>query len=177
MEFQMTPIAGCHVIVPTLRTDERGFFARVWCQAELATQNIPTVIHQCNISATRLRGTVRGLHYQLSPHAEQKIIRCTQGSIFDVCADMRPDSPTYGRWFGRELTAANHAMLVIPEGCAHGFQTLEDETEIFYMVSAAYAPDAERGIRYDDPTLAIDWPLPVTDLSHKDAALPFLQNR
>lgn len=170
MIFEETTVPGAFSIVPEKRGDDRGFFARVWCAREFEEHGLNPRQVQTNISFNRDKGTLRGLHYQLAPHAETKLVRCTRGAIFDVVVDLRPDSPTYRNWFGLRLSAEDHNMLLVPEGCAHGFQTLTDAAEVTYQVSAYYAPDAERGARYDDPAFTIDWPLPVTSISPKDAA-------
>jgi len=174
MIFEPTAVDGAFVIRPEPREDHRGFFARMFCEETWKEKGLNPVVRQCNASLTKKKGSVRGLHYQNAPHAEVKLVRCTQGKIFDVCVDIRPNSPTYKKWVGAELTADNHAMLYIPEGCAHGFQTLEDDSEVFYMVSAAYNKEAEGGVLFSDPSIGIQWPLPVSDMSEKDAALPTL---
>jgi dTDP-4-dehydrorhamnose 3,5-epimerase len=158
MGFRELELAGAFLIEPGRRTDERGFFARTWCRDEFAGQGIRCDWVQCNISFNRRRGTLRGLHYQAEPWAEAKLIRCTMGAVFDVIVDLRPRSPTYGRWAVVELTAANRGMLFVPDGFAHGFQTLDDDTELFYQMSQRYHPEAARGVRWDDPRLAIPWP-------------------
>lgn len=175
MKFEKTGVAGAYRIVPEKREDSRGFFARVWCAREFEEQGLTPRLVQTNISFNRRKGTLRGLHYQVAPHEEAKLVRCTQGAIFDVVVDLRPQSSTYLKWFGAELSAGGHDMLLIPEGCAHGFQTLTDGAEITYQVSAYYAPEAERGARYDDPAFGIEWPLPVSEISPKDAGWePFM---
>jgi dTDP-4-dehydrorhamnose 3,5-epimerase len=158
MRFQELELAGAFRIEPEPKADERGFFARTWCRDEFAIRGICCEWVQCNISFNRRRGTLRGLHYQAEPWAEAKLIRCTMGAVFDVVVDLRPASPTHGRWAAVELTAANRRMLFVPEGFAHGFQTLADETELFYQMSQQYRPEAARGVRWDDPGLAIPWP-------------------
>lgn len=167
-------IEGAFLITPEPKEDPRGFFARLYCREIWEEHGLDPTIAQCNASLTYDKGTIRGLHYQLPPHEETKTIRCTKGRIFDVVADRRTGSRTYGQWAGRELTAENHTMLYVPKGCAHGFQTLEDDTEIFYLVSTPFNKEADRGIRYDDPTFSIAWPLPAMGLSEKDLHLPFL---
>lgn len=175
MIFTETRLPGAHVIDPQLRHDERGFFGRVWCRHEFAAHGLNPVLVQANISYNRKRGTLRGLHYQVPPHAEAKLIRCTRGAILDVIVDLRPDSATAGEWIGVELTADTRRMLYVPEGFAHGFQTLEDDTEVTYQVSEFYTPGAERGVRYDDPGLGVTWPLEVTAISEKDRTWPPLR--
>src|SRR5262249_12099237 len=147
---------------------------RSWSRADMARLGLSERLEQCSVSWNTRRGTLRGLHWQDPPHAEEKIVRCTRGAIFDVIVDLRRDSPTFGRWCGAELTADNRVSLYIPTGCAHGFQTLEDGCEVFYLVSAPYAPASARGIRWDDPALGIAWPLRPTAISPHDAALPRL---
>ena len=175
MIFDETKLAGAKIIDLELRGDERGFFARSWCQREFEEQGLNTGLAQANISMSRSRGTLRGMHYQVAPHAETKLVRCTRGAIFDVIVDLRDDSPTYGEWLGFELTAANAQMLYVPEGFAHGFETLEDDTEVAYHVTEFYTPGAERGLRYDDPAIGIVWPLAVQVVSPKDAAWPLIE--
>lgn len=165
---------GAYLVTLEKREDERGFFARSWCRREFGSLNLNTNLVQCNISYSKCRGTLRGMHYQLAPHSECKLIRCVRGAIYDVIIDLRPQSPTFHKWFGVELTAANYRMLYVPEGVAHGFQTLTDDTEVFYQVSEFYQPEAERGIRWNDPKIGIDWPLPVQSISEKDKNYPLL---
>lgn len=172
MRFTPTELKDAYVIDIEQRADERGFFARTWCQNEFAQHGLVATIAQANMSYNHKRGTLRGMHFQRAPHAEVKIIRCTRGAIYDVIIDLRPDSPTYKRWIGVELTARNYRMLYVPEGFGHGFQTLEDETEVAYNVSQFYTPGAEGGVRYNDPAFGIAWPLPVSVISEKDAAWP-----
>jgi len=155
------------------REDERGFFARTFCQRESLEHGLETSFVQANVSMTRCRGTIRGLHYQVAPSEEAKLVRCTRGAVWDVVLDLRPDSPTRRRWFGVELTADNHRQLYVPKGCAHGYQTLADDTELFYLVSVFYSPSDERGIRWNDPAFAIDWPVrDGVELSPKDRSWP-----
>jgi dTDP-4-dehydrorhamnose 3,5-epimerase len=172
MEFSETPLTGAYIVRLKRIEDNRGFFARGFCQAEFAAQGLAATMVQLNVGVSTSKGTVRGMHYQETPHAEAKLIRCTRGALFDVIVDLRPESPTRGQWFGIELTAANALMLYAPEGCAHGYQTLSDDTEMYYMTSRAYAPSAARGVRYNDPAFAIVWPLPVTVISDADANWP-----
>ncbi len=169
MKFTETKLKGGFVIDIQKIEDDRGFFARGWCKNEFEEHGISSNLAQANLSFNRFKGTLRGLHYQASPHEEAKLVRCTKGGIFDVMVDLRKDSPTYGNWVGEELTAENHRMLLVPEGFAHGFQTLEDDTEVFYQVSEFYTPNAEQGARYDDPAFSIQWPLDVSVISDKDA--------
>ena len=174
MIFAETPLAGAFVIDVEPREDERGFFARAWCRDEFAEQGLSTDVVQCNVSFNHHQGTLRGMHYQVAPHAEVKLVRCTRGAIYDVIVDLRPDSPTHTRWLGVELTAENRRALYIPEGFAHGYQTLADGTETFYQVSAFWAPEAERGVRWDDPAFGIAWPDPPGErvISERDATYP-----
>jgi dTDP-4-dehydrorhamnose 3,5-epimerase len=172
MRFTETEVAGAYVVDLEPFEDDRGSFARVFCAEEFADHGLEPTIVQANLSRNRVAGTVRGMHFQSAPHAETKLVRCIRGALFDVVVDLRPDSPTYGRWAGRELTPANGRALYVPRGCAHGFQTLEDDTEAFYAASAAYAPDHEGGVHHADPAFGIEWPLPVASISPKDDAWP-----
>lgn len=172
MIFIPTPLAGAFQIEPEKIVDERGYFARTWATDEFTAHGLETTLAQCNTSFNHKRGTVRGMHFQTPPHGEIKLVRCTRGALFDVMVDLRPDSPTFLQWYGAELSAENGRMLYIPRGFAHGFQTLSDGAEIFYMVSTAYAPGAQRGVRWDDPLFAIDWQLPVTMINQRDATYP-----
>lgn len=166
------PIRGAFIIRPEPQTDSRGFFARYWCKREFTAHGLNGDIVQCSIAFNRKRGTVRGLHYQAPPHAEVKLVRCTAGGIYDVLVDLRPGSDTYGKWFATDLTSRNHLMLYIPEEVAHGYQTLMDDTEVSYQMSAFHEPSAACGIRYDDPSIGAPWPLPVTIVSARDKAWP-----
>jgi dTDP-4-dehydrorhamnose 3,5-epimerase len=170
MKFVPTTLQGACVIEVEPREDERGFFARAWCQREMAEQGLDPRVVQCNLSFNHTRGTVRGMHYQVVPYQESKLVRCVRGSIFDVVIDLRPESATYAKWFGVELSAENRNMLFVPEGFAHGYQTLLDDTEVFYQVSEFYQPGSEAGIRWDDPAFAIKWPIEATLISDKDRA-------
>ncbi|MEX0928940.1 MAG: dTDP-4-dehydrorhamnose 3,5-epimerase [Balneolales bacterium] len=157
MKFRETDIPDAWEITIDKKSDDRGFFGRGYCEREFREHGIIFNMVQANIGYSKHKNTLRGLHYQVEPDAEQKLIRCLKGAVFDVIADLRPDSATYGQWTGVELTAGNYAMLLVPEGCAHGYQTLTDDAEIFYMVSACYAPGSERGIPWDDPAFNIQW--------------------
>lgn len=168
MIFNETKIPGVFEIELDRKGDDRGFFARMWCQREFEEHGLTAQVVQTNVSFSRHKGTLRGLHYQRPPHAEAKLIRCLRGAIFDVAVDLREDSPTYREWVGVELTPERRNMLFVPEGCAHGFQTLEDDSEVLYQVSAFYAPEAEAGARYDDPAFGVEWPLEVSVISDKD---------
>jgi dTDP-4-dehydrorhamnose 3,5-epimerase len=172
MKFTATEIQDVFVVELEKREDERGFFARGFCQREFDDHGMISQVVQANISYNRFKGTMRGMHYQVAPCEETKFLRCTKGSIYDVIIDMRPESATYKKWFGVELTDKNYKMLYVPRNFAHGFQTLEDETEVMYLVSEFYAPHTERGIRYDDPAFDIHWPLAVSQISDKDANWP-----
>jgi dTDP-4-dehydrorhamnose 3,5-epimerase len=174
MIFAETPLPGAYVIELDKHEDERGFFARSWCAREFAAKGLDPHLVQCNVSFNKLKGTLRGLHYQIPPHAEAKLVRCTKGSLFDVIVDLRKASPTFLKWFAIELTAANHRMLYIPNLFAHGFQTLEDDTEIFYQMSEFYEPAASKGLRWNDPKLSINWPAADRTMSQKDQAYPNL---
>jgi dTDP-4-dehydrorhamnose 3,5-epimerase len=172
MRVISTPISGAFLVEPERLEDSRGFFARSWCSRTFAAQGLASQFVQTNISYNRREGTLRGLHYQAAPHQENKLIRCTKGSIYDVIVDLRAHSSSYGDWFSIILTSANHRQLYIPGGCAHGYQTLSDDCEILYMVSDYYCPECERGICHDDPGLAIVWPRPPKDISEKDRSWP-----
>ena len=173
MTFTELPLGGAFLIEPDRLEDERGFFARTFCVEEFAARGLNTTVAQCNVSYNRRRGTLRGLHYQAPPHEEAKLVRCTAGAAFHVVVDIRPGSPTFRRWHAVELSARNRNMLYIPEGFAHGFQTLDDHTELAYLMSKAYVPQAARGIRWDDPDLAIQWPSAAgLVISPRDLALP-----
>jgi dTDP-4-dehydrorhamnose 3,5-epimerase len=159
MNFTETGFKDLFVVELNKIGDERGFFARAWCEKEFAEKNLTSRMLQANTSYSKDKGTLRGLHYQVSPDEEAKLIRCIKGAIFDAAVDLRPESKTYKKWFGIDLTESNRKMLFIPEGFAHGYQTLVEDTETFYMSSAFYAPEAERGLRWDDPAIGINWPL------------------
>jgi len=170
VRFDRTDIPGVWVIELDPRKDERGFFARTWCADEAATHGLSQACVQCNTSFNYRRGTLRGMHWQAAPRAETKWIRCIRGSAWDVALDLRPDSATYGKWTGLDLNAENQRMICIPEGVAHGFQTLEDNTEIFYMMSECYVPELARGARWNDPAFGIVWPVANPILSARDGA-------
>jgi dTDP-4-dehydrorhamnose 3,5-epimerase len=156
--FRETSLQGAYLIEPVRREDDRGFFARTFCRDEFAERGLNPLVAQCNVSFNRHKGTLRGLHYQAAPHEEAKLVRCTQGAIFDVIVDLRANSPTFKRYFATELTSTNHAMLYVPAGFAHGFQTLVDDTEVFYQMSESYHAESARGVRWDDPAFGISWP-------------------
>jgi len=172
MLFAETEIEGAYLIEPERRFDERGFFARMFCEKELADRGLTVSISQANTGFSPRSGTLRGLHFQLAPHAEVKIARCLRGSVFDVAVDLRPGSTTYRRWTGHLLSADNGKLLYVPEGCAHGYLTLAPDTELMYLTSAPYAPSAARGVRYDDPAFAIAWPAKVEVISKADLSWP-----
>jgi dTDP-4-dehydrorhamnose 3,5-epimerase len=174
MQFKITSLAGSYLIQLEPRVDGRGMFARAFCAQEFAAHRLETTYLQANLSTNTYAGTVRGLHFQNAPHAEVKLVRCVRGAVYDVIVDMRENSDSYLRWFGAELSEENGLMMYVPKGFAHGYQALTDGATVFYMVSAAYAPQAEGGLRHDDPKLAIAWPRSVSDLSDKDAAWPLL---
>ncbi len=174
MIFRETKLQGAYIIEPEPLTDERGFFARTWSAKEFAAYGMNPEMAQCNSSFNKQRGTLRGMHYQLPPHAEAKVVRCTAGAIYDVIVDLREDSPTRFEWVGVELSARNLLMAYVPEGFAHGFQTLADNSEVFYQVSAYYHPESARGVRWDDPAFGIVWPLPVSVISERDRSHPFV---
>jgi len=170
MIFTETKLQGAFIIDIEPRADNRGFFARTFCQKEASEHGLKPVIAQANIAFNARKGTLRGMHFQYPPMAETKIVRCTRGGILDIIVDLRPESPTYLDHVAVELTAANHRALYVPERFAHGYQVLEDETETSYQVGEFYAPGMEGGLAYDDPRLGLSWPLPVTEISEKDAA-------
>lgn len=172
MKFNDTPLQGAYTIELEKRGDDRGFFARLFCADEFSNQGIVSSYAQINNSLTSKRGTLRGMHYQLPPSAEVKVVRCIRGSLYDVIVDLRPDSSTYGEWFGETLSAENRLMMYVPKGFAHGFLTLEENTEAIYLVSDPYAPELERGIRFDDPEFGIEWPVAPEEVSQKDRSWP-----
>ena len=172
MEFLETQLAGAYLIRIKRIEDERGFFARVWCGDEFRRVGLNPSLAQVNVGFSRRLGTVRGMHFQVSPFREAKLVRCTQGAIYDVIVDLREDSPTRGRWLGYELSADNRMMLYAPEGFAHGYQTLCDNSEMYYHASVPYAPASARGIRFNDPAIGIKWPLPPSIVSDADARWP-----
>ena len=172
MKFEETKLKGAFVIEIQKLNDERGFFGRSWCADELRKYNLKTDIAQANTSFSKLKGTLRGMHFQNDPYQETKLIRCTRGSIFDVIIDLRKDSPTYKQYVGVELTQDNYKMLYVPEDFAHGFITLEDNTEVTYLVTEFYTPGAEAGIRWNDPEFKIEWPIMPSLVSEKDKIHP-----
>jgi len=172
MIFKETNLKGAYIIELEPLEDERGFFARSFCLEEFKKNGIDFNIVQCNISYNKSKGTLRGMHYQIKPYEEAKLVSCTSGAIYDVIIDLRPDSPTYCQWFAVELTEENYKMLYIPKGFAHGFQTLEDNTVVFYQMSEFYYPECARGVRWDDSTFEIEWPLSEQVMSKKDLSYP-----
>ena len=171
MIFTSTKLQDAYIIEPKKLEDERGFFARTWCEREFRDRGLNPNLVQCNISFNKTKGTLRGMHLQVAPCAEAKLVRCTKGAIYDVIVDLRPDSPSYKQWLGVELTPANHKALYVPEGFAHGFQTLADNTEVFYQMSQFYAPECARGYRWNDPSFGITWPEEISVISSKDRNL------
>jgi dTDP-4-dehydrorhamnose 3,5-epimerase len=173
MIFTETKIPGLVIINYDVFPDDRGLFAITWAEKDFAARGLETHISQCNVSVNKARGTIRGLHFQADPFAEAKIVRTTRGAIFDVAVDLRRDSPTFRQWVGVELSATNHRQLYLPPGCAHGYQTLTEDAEIVYFVSAPYSPPHQRGVRWNDPAFDIEWPLGPPDVIHpRDAAYP-----
>lgn len=175
MKFTATALVGAFVVELARIEDERGFFARSFCQNEFRARGLSPLVAQCNVSWNRHKGTVRGLHYQGKPHEEAKLVRCTRGAIWDVVVDLREDSPTRLLWYAVRLDADNRLGLYVPEGFAHGFQTLEDDSEVLYQMSESYRPELARGLRWNDPKLGIAWPLPSPVVSGRDRAFPLLQ--
>jgi dTDP-4-dehydrorhamnose 3,5-epimerase len=175
MHFTATNLDGAFIVEPKLHEDTRGLFARTYCAREFREQGLVDLFVQCNTSWNARKGTIRGLHYQLSPSSEVKLVRCTAGALWDVIVDLRPDSSTYLEHVAVELTAKNRLALYIPAMFAHGFQALEDATEVFYQMSEFYAPTLSRGVRYDDPKLGIKWPLPLTSISDQDLSWSLLE--
>jgi dTDP-4-dehydrorhamnose 3,5-epimerase len=172
MKFHETPLAGARLIELEKRGDARGFFARLFCEREFGAAGLETRFVNVNNSLSAAAGTLRGLHYQLGDAAEMKIVRCVKGALWDAILDLRPDSPSYGRWFGATLSAENRLMMYVPRGFAHAILTLEPDTEAIYLVSAHYAPQEERGVRWNDPRFGVEWPIPPQEISPKDAGWP-----
>lgn len=175
MTFHRTKLERVVEIDLDLNTDERGFFARSWCQKEFEDQDLNPRVLQCNVSFNERQGTLRGIHYQDKPYQEAKLVRCTKGAIYDVVVDLRPQSPTFKDWIAVALTAKKRNMLYVPEGCGHGFLTLEDKTEVFYQMSEFYHAEVSRGVRWDDPAFQIVWPREVEVISERDRAYPDFQ--
>ena len=172
MNFVETPLKGAFIIEPERLEDDRGFFARTWCKREFEAHGLNPNMVQCNVSFNRARGTLRGMHYQAPPFEEAKLVRCTMGAIYDVLIDLRRGSLTFKQYFAVEISSRNFLMAYIPEGFAHGFLTLENNTEVFYQMSEFYAPDHARGVRWDDPTFGIEWPAEVKVISERDRTYP-----
>jgi dTDP-4-dehydrorhamnose 3,5-epimerase len=172
MRFTESRVLGARLIDPSPREDERGRFLRAWCSREFTEHGLEFLPVQANMGFSVRKGTIRGMHFQGAPALEAKLIRCTRGSMFDVVLDLRPDSASYGKWHGVELSAENARMLYVPEQCAHGYQTLEDDTEMYYMTSQFYTPSAACGVRFDDPAFGIEWPLATTVVSEQDRNWP-----
>lgn len=177
MRFEGTRIPGVHIVRIEPHEDERGHFARTWCEREIRAAGLDSRVAQINTGFSHTRGTLRGMHFQRPPDEEIKFVRCTRGRVYDVALDLRPGSGTYGEWLGVELSADNGRMLWIPEGCAHGYQTLEDRSELLYTTSAFYAPESASGVRYDDPAFGIEWPIDVTVVSEADRSWPLVGDR
>ncbi len=174
MKLRPTSLGGAYFVDMEPIADERGFFARAYCADDFSGQGLGPELRQCSVSFNTVRGTLRGMHYQLAPHAEHKLVRCTAGAIFDVIVDLRPESATFKSWCGVELSAENHRALFIPPGMAHGFLTLTDAAEVYYMISVPHAPAQARGVRWDDPAFGIGWPFAPAVMSPRDAAYAFL---
>ena len=172
MQFKTTNIRDVYVVDLDKHNDERGYFARAWCKNEFDKMGLKSTIVQCNLSFNHKKGTLRGMHYQIHPFEEVKMVRCIQGKIFDVVIDLRKDSDTYKQWIGIELSDENHRMLYVPEGFAHGYQTLEDNSIVYYQVTEFYQPGSETGTRWDDPAFKIEWPHKITSISDKDRNHP-----
>jgi dTDP-4-dehydrorhamnose 3,5-epimerase len=172
MEFTETKLKGAYFVRQKRIEDQRGFFARGFCRDEFLAHGLNAGMMQLNVGFSHVKGTLRGVHYQEAPHQEAKFVRCTRGAVYDVIVDLRPDSPTVGQWIGAELTPDNGTMLYAPEGFAHGYQTLTDDAEIYYMTSAPYAATAAKGVRFDDPAFGIEWRLPVSMISDQDRNWP-----
>lgn len=172
MIFAPTPLDGAWLVDLERHEDDRGYFARTWCSREFADQGLESSVVQCSLSYNRTSGTLRGMHWQAAPHEEAKLVRCVRGAIWDVIIDMRPGSPSYTQHYGVELSAATGRALYVPRGFAHGFVTLEDDTEVFYQMTEFYAPDSSRGVRWDDPAFGIEWPVADPILNERDATYP-----
>jgi dTDP-4-dehydrorhamnose 3,5-epimerase len=174
MIFTESPLSGAYLVELERLGDERGFFARSYCADEFSARGLGPELRQCSVSYNARKATLRGMHYQGAPHEEHKLVRCTAGAIFDVIVDIRASSPTYRQWFGAELSSADRRSMFIPPGFAHGFMTLTDDAEVYYMISVAHAPQSGRGFRWNDPAFAIEWPLQPAVISARDAAYPLL---
>jgi len=172
MLFTPTEVSGAYILESSKIPDERGFFALAWSRSEFLRQGLNADLVQCNISFNHRKGTLRGMHYQIAPLSEAKLVRCTRGSIYDVAVDIRPDSPTFGRHCGVVLDASHHRALYVPEGCAHGYLTLEEGCEVFYQMTASYAPEHARGLRWNDPSFGVRWPGEVAVINERDRTWP-----
>ena len=172
MKFTEAPIKGAYIIDVNRIGDDRGYFGRLWCEKEFEEHGLVSNISQSNIGVSKLAGTLRGLHYQTAPHQEVKIVRCSRGAMFDVILDLRPESPTYKQWFGMELNEENATMLYVPEGCATGYLTLKDNTEMYYHATEFYHPESATGVRHNDPAFGIEWPGEITTMSENDVSWP-----
>jgi dTDP-4-dehydrorhamnose 3,5-epimerase len=172
VQFKPAPLAGAFTIDLELKGDARGFFARLFCEEEFAAAGLESRFKQMNNTLSSTKGTLRGMHYQLPPFAEVKVVRCLRGSLYDVIVDLRPDSASFGKWFGAVLSAENRRMMYVPRGFAHGLLTLADDTEVLYLMGERHAPDRERGLRHDDPWMSIKWPMHPVEMSGKDQAWP-----
>jgi dTDP-4-dehydrorhamnose 3,5-epimerase len=172
MKFIKTPLDGAYLIELEPIADERGFFARSWCHEEFLSHGLNPNLAQCSISFNKKKGILRGMHYQEEPYQEAKLVRCYSGAIYDVILDLRPTSPSHRKWFSAELTATNRTMIYLPKGFAHGFQTLADNCELFYQISESYKPECTRGVRWNDPTFAIEWPSADRIMSDRDRSFP-----
>ena len=172
MKFTETSVLGVYIVDIEPHVDARGYFARVWCEQEFRDHGLNPNIVQVNTIFSQIQGTLRGVHFQQSPHTEAKLVRCVRGSVYDVAVDLRPDSATFRQWHAEVLRAGDGRMFYVPEGCGHGFQTLEDQTEVVYQATTSFAPSAASGVRYDDSAFGIDWPLPVRCLSESDSNWP-----
>lgn len=176
LKFSQTQIADLVIIETMPFVDSRGAFSRLYCERELSTVIGARNIVQVNLSRTNSVGSIRGMHFQKKPHAEMKLVRCLKGRVWDVALDLRRNSPTFLKWHAQDLSATNGRMMLIPEGCAHGFQALEPESELLYLHTKYYEPQSEGGVRYNDPTINIKWPLPIADLSERDAGYPLIDS-
>jgi dTDP-4-dehydrorhamnose 3,5-epimerase len=172
MIFHETRLSGVWAIDIAPECDERGFFARTWCRNEFEARGLTPILAQCSTSFNPSKGTLRGLHYQKAPYGESKLVRCTRGSIYDVVTDLRPHSPTFAKWAALTLTAGNHRMVYVPEGCGHGFLTLEDNSEVFYQISQFFHPESACGVRWNDPRFEIEWPAQPRVISARDRSYP-----
>lgn len=172
MKYSEMRVAGAFLIEIEPVFDERGFFARAWCRDEFKARDLDSNLVQCNISFNKPKGTLRGMHYQVAPFAETKLVRCTRGALYDVVLDLRPESPTFKKWAAVRLTAEARNMVYVPKGCAHGFLTLQPETEVFYQMSEIYSAESARGVRYDDPFFGIHWPEEIAMISDRDRTYP-----